>query len=439
MSADRMPISRGITRLADIPDGPGYHDDVDRRSDSVPTPAHSSSSPTTGTHAMSENRGSPRLWLLCPMLWRDLVRLASIASANARRPRQGRIGSPRESRSARLTTEMLEGRLMPSALSLLPSRPYRILQQEAITLHQASPETRNAPIAPAVLRRSLTATLLPIAPRQQWNENNGYCGETSIQSCALYFGTYVSQYRVRAFINPDQQSELLVGVNEQTALRALHLTFEQWNSRNPVPQWQSYLAWAKRAIQKGAPVIGTMYIKGMTDLDYDHIVPIVGYRSSFNTRRYHGSDTLLFNDNFNTATLARTFGTLAATRRSANSGRFNYSIPSRVDYGCAVTGIVDTLRETVPVRLQVDRSSEPDLIAGAQPVTMNATLTIQSLVPGKTYSLLRYDDPARVPDSGFLAQGGYTSTRTFTATTATQTMTDQFLSSGVVTYRCVAS
>ena len=388
---------------------------------------------------MSANRGSPGMWLPWLMRWRDLVRLASNSSANARRPRRGRAGNPRESRPAGLATEMLEVRLVPSALSPLPTQPHRILQHAAITVQQASPETRKAPIAPAALRRSVTTTRLPIAPRQQWNENNGYCGETSIQSCALYFGTYVSQYRVRAFINPDQQSQLLIGVNEQTALRALHLTFEQWNSRNPIPQWQNYLAWVKRSIQKGNPVIGTMYIKGMTDLDYDHIVPIVGVRSSFNARRYHGSDTLLFNDNFNTTTLARTFGTLAATRQIANSGRFRYSIPSRVDYGCAVTGIVDTLRETVPVRLQVDRSSEPNLIAGAQPVTMNATLTIQSLVPGKTYSLLRYDDPARVPDSGFLARGGYASARTFTATTTTQTLTDQFSSNGVVTYRCVAS
>ena len=169
---------------------------------------------------------------------------------------------------------MLEVRLVPSALSPLPTQPHRILQHAAITVQQASPETRKALIAPAALRRSVTTTRLPIAPRQQWNENNGYCGETSIQSCALYFGTYVSQYRVRAFINPDQQSQLLIGVNEQTALRALHLTFEQWNSRNPIPQWQNYLAWVKRSIQKGNPVIGTMYIKGMTDLDYDHIVPI---------------------------------------------------------------------------------------------------------------------------------------------------------------------
>ena len=380
---------------------------------------------------MSVTCRSIRAGLRCLTLFPNLVRLASRFFAGP--------GHPRAARPAGLGAETLEGRLTPSAVSPLATRADWFPHPAPIIHHRAALETRHAPITPASYRQAVSTTHLAISARQQWDENNGYCGETSVQSFALYFGTYASQYRVRAFINPDQQSQLLIGVNEQTPLRALHLTFEQWNSEGPSPQWRSYLAWVKRELQQGAPVIGTLYVKGMHDPDYDHIVPFIGFRSSLDTSRYHASDTLLFNDNYAAATLARTFTTLAATRRIANSGRFTYSIPSRVDYGCAVTGIVDTLRETVPVRLQVDRSSEPDLIAGAQPVTLNATVNIRSLVPGKTYSLLRYDDPARVPDSGFLAQGGYTSARPFTATAATQTFTDRFLSNGVVTYRCVAS
>lgn len=300
-------------------------------------------------------------------------------------------------------------------------------------------ELKRVANAPIPSRPAVRTTLLAIPPRQQWDENGGYCGETSIQSVALSFGTYASQYRIRAFINPDQQAQLLIGVNEQIALRALRLTFDQWNFNQPTPQAKNYLAWVKQKIQAGAPVIGTLYIRGMADPDYDHIVAMIGFRSSRDSKAYHPGDVLLFNDHFATAPLSRTFATLAATRRNANARSFLYAIPRRIDYGCAVTGIVDTLHETVPVRLQVDRSWEPDLIAGAQPVIMHATMSVQSLVPGKTYSLLRYDDPAVVPDSGFLANGGYAWARTFTATAATQTFTDQFLSNAVVTYRCVPS
>jgi hypothetical protein len=34
---------------------------------------------------------------------------------------------------------------------------------------------------------------LDIPVRLQWENDHGYCGETSIQSCALYYGNYISQ------------------------------------------------------------------------------------------------------------------------------------------------------------------------------------------------------------------------------------------------------
>ncbi len=42
--------------------------------------------------------------------------------------------------------------------------------------------------------------VLPIGPRFQWEENNGYCGETSLISAGLYYGQYGSQYDARAYV-----------------------------------------------------------------------------------------------------------------------------------------------------------------------------------------------------------------------------------------------
>lgn len=377
-------------------------------------------------------------WLPDACSWRPFPQAVRCSCRAAVRCGRG-VAASRGRRGTCLAAEALEARFTPSGFSPSLSQARWLLHHAPIIHQQSAVEVRQPTFAPAQLRQAHRSTLLPIPPRQQWEENNGYCGETTIQSFALYFGTYASQYRIRSFISPHQQDQLLVGVNEQAALRALHLTFEPWNFNRPTPQAQKYLAWVKQKLQTGAPVMGTLYVKGMTDPDYDHIVPFIGFRSSFDATRYHAGDTLLFNDNFATSTLSRTFGSLAATRRGANTRPFTYAIPSRVVYGCAVTGIVDPLRETVPVRLQVDHSSEPDLIAAAQPITMNATLSVQGLVPGRTYSLLRYDDPALVPDSGFLAAGRYTSARTFTAAAPTQSFADQFTSSAVVTYRCVAT
>jgi hypothetical protein len=57
-------------------------------------------------------------------------------------------------------------------------------------------------------------TVLPIAPRLQWNNGHGYCGETAVQACGLFYGSYFSCDQVRKAAG----SELLVGENANKAL-----------------------------------------------------------------------------------------------------------------------------------------------------------------------------------------------------------------------------
>jgi hypothetical protein len=304
--------------------------------------------------------------------------------------------------------------------------------------------TPTAPDSAGACSPAKTSVLLPIAPRIQWNEHGGYCGETCVQSFALYYGEYISQYEVRALYGPTQKvkSQFLVGApdhRDQKVLGDLHLTSQEWNDNESGPQYQDYLAWVKQELSSGHPVIGTVYINGLHDSDYDHIVPFVGYQSAQDGTAYHPGDHLLFYDNFSLKTISRSFSSLPATRTQANQGSHEYYLPQQVDYGVAVTGIVDPNHETVPVQLSINRSSEPDPFAKPppQPVTLKGTLTISSLVPGQSYTLLRYDDPTKVPDSHFLAAGGYASEQQFTATATVQTLYDTFSSDGCVIYRCV--
>ncbi|CAF4311410.1 unnamed protein product, partial [Adineta steineri] len=39
--------------------------------------------------------------------------------------------------------------------------------------------------------------LLNIPPRLQWANDNGYCGETALQSIGLYYGAWISQKLIR--------------------------------------------------------------------------------------------------------------------------------------------------------------------------------------------------------------------------------------------------
>lgn len=277
---------------------------------------------------------------------------------------------------------------------------------------------------------------LDIPPRAQWDNSHGYCGECSIQQFALYYGTYISQYRVREIIDPTQQQQVLVPDNSGPIFDALRLTYEAWNSTQSTPQYQNYLVWTKAHLQQAHPVILDVYMQGLSDLDYDHIIPATGFTSG-DTNLYHAADTLVFSDNYATNLFTRTFGTLYDTRAMSGNGATNtYCIPRDIDFGCAVTGIKDGSGTALPVALKVDRWDEPNISLGMLPVQLNATIQIGALTPGVAYVLLRYNDYHNVPTNNYLSSA-YNSATTFVATNRTQTLADAFMSDATVIYRCV--
>lgn len=76
---------------------------------------------------------------------------------------------------------------------------------------------------------SPNTTLLPIPLRFQWDNHNGYCGETSINSCLLYLGGgYISQLRAREAAG----SEVLLGENAAQAIEKFGLTCDNWDTDN---------------------------------------------------------------------------------------------------------------------------------------------------------------------------------------------------------------
>jgi len=277
---------------------------------------------------------------------------------------------------------------------------------------------------------------LDIPPRRQWDNNNGYCGEASIQQAALYFGTYISQYRAREIIDPTQQQDVWVPDNSGPIFDALRLSYSAWDPNQSTPQYQKYLVWIKSHLQQGHPVIFDVFVQGESDPDYDHIMVASGFTST-DTTMYHSTDTLTFNDNYETAPYTRTFGSLWDTRSmNGNGAVYEYCIPRDTDYGAAVTGIKDGSGTALPVSLKVNRWNEPNISQGASPVTLMATVQVSSLTAGQSYALLRYDDYHNVPTNNYLASADTTCT-VFTATGSTYTHVDQFMSDSIVIYRCV--
>lgn len=348
-----------------------------------------------------------------------------------------------------------------------PAQPAARTRRVAVSVARPSAAV-SAPARPAAATTYTAGSRLP--PRIQWNANYGYCGETAFVSAGLYYGQYISQYDARAIASKNarqslESSQLLLGVNDVAAAKAMHLNATAFNTAKQ-PTSTAFLTWVKSNVVAGSPVVigvfanqsrfyGTVNLNA-GDTEYDHIVAVTGItstRSLTGPTTYYADDVLTFNDGgLWTGTngqpqnsFSYPFGTFATTRQRANSKTGAvYSLKSGADYGIAITGIIDLNRDTVPVRLTTSVNAEtPTMIDGsntrpaAKPVTL--TITVSSLKPGTTYNLYRYSSMANVPDSTFNASAAKAAQKwTITISSgSTYTMTQTINSNEIAVYRAV--
>jgi hypothetical protein len=289
----------------------------------------------------------------------------------------------------------------------------------------------------AVARKALPYSIdNAIPPRLQWNENWGYCGEVSLISAGLYYGQYISQYDARALASPgvgqnEYSSQLLIGVNDQIAAAAMHLKAVEWNTQAETST-PTFVAWLKKNVTAGYPVAIGVFVNeylfyGNTDPQagssvYDHVVPVTGFAShhALPSGRYHASDTVTFNDNgewYSNGASPYVFtyeaAAFQADRAGANSPTGSiYSLPNTgQNYGIAVTGVMDTHHDTVPVQVTTSvNDEEPEIQNGSDsrppPSPVTLMVTVSGLTPGVAYNLYRYTSFDAVPDDHFNANAG---------------------------------
>ena len=308
-----------------------------------------------------------------------------------------------------------------------------------------------------------------LPPRIQWDANYGYCGEVSFISAGLNYGQYISQYDARALASKNagqrlESSQLLLGVNDVAAAKAMHLTATAFNTTQQ-PTSTAFLTWVKSNVTAGYPVVIGVFMNqnrfyGTTNLyagdtEYDHIVAVTGMTSTrplTGTATYYADDVLTFNDNGEWTTNGQpqnafsfAFGTFVTTRQQANAKTAAvYSLKNGGDYGIAITGIIDLSHETMPVRLTTSTNAEtPAIVDGsntrpaAKPVTL--TITVSSLKPGTTYTLYRYNSMTKVPDSNINANVANAAQKWTIkiASGSTYTMTQTINSNEIAVYRAV--
>jgi len=264
---------------------------------------------------------------------------------------------------------------------------------------------------------------LPIPPRQQWENNNGYCGEVALISAGLMYGQYVSQFDARRLATNNQLKELNFDSSAKAAM-GMHLTYELWPSDSH-QSVKDFLVWVKQSILTGIPIMIGIYMnlsifgeledKGQDD--YDHIVPVIGIQSShdLSDQSYYDDDYLIFSDNalFTPSgpdpnyLFRYQFGKFPLTRDQANDAHYPpYSLANdRPNYGMRITGVVST-DPVLPVQVITALDNEPNEIedgSTTRPASVRLPLTINvsGMAQGTKYKLYKYDDLKKVPTRQF--------------------------------------
>ncbi len=282
---------------------------------------------------------------------------------------------------------------------------------------------------------------LDILPRQQMDPNGGYSAETAIQTLALYRGAYLSQDKIRTLAT----APVTLDGNASMVLDTLHVAHDAWDSTGPQPQGVNFLAWTKLQIEQGVPVIYGQYASDAATPQptYDNAVPAIAIAATRPTV-FDGNDMLTSSDN-DGSKVPRQTGTYAQDRTSCmKTADQGGCLPLGVDFGIAIEGIADAQGATLPVNVKVDVDPEPNEAGGDPAVPVDATVIATGLTPGKSYTLLRYEDPTKLPTNASAAQmladaTAYTHRYDFIATDVLYTLTDPnpFQSDGTVYYRCI--
>ena len=295
-------------------------------------------------------------------------------------------------------------------------------------------------------------SMLDIPPRFMWGWGpgvSGYCGSMTIQTTAIYYGSYISEDRVRGMTGGHGGNhEILLGrggcCSAIDIMPQFALNVTQWKFwKEPQPQHESFLNWMEDAVNDGEPVAFGVYMKTEEDPDFDHIVPLVGFTGGSGSGR-----RLVFNDLHANASLALPISTFVSKRDECKAKlpwkeRFAYCLPFDVNYGIRVHGNVDRYNELLPARLIMDEWTEPDYSKedgkGESPKMLGASIVASGLQSGSRYALLQYDDPTLVPHSNFLSNktGGIVSRVDFVASGQTYSHRVAFMSDSTTFYRVV--
>ncbi|CAF3341169.1 unnamed protein product, partial [Rotaria socialis] len=164
-------------------------------------------------------------------------------------------------------------------------------------------------------------------------------------------------------------------------LSYLHFTYEEWDWMNaPQPQFRDYCRWMKRSILRRNPIMFGIFLRYMDYEDYDHIVPAIGIRYK-TENEFDPEDVIIYYDLYKKKVFEGILNEnkMGSTREFTRAKKYagNAWIPLDIDYGIAITGILDENQVTLPVRLSVSAWNEPNPAFHEDPIEMDGTVSVQ--------------------------------------------------------------
>jgi hypothetical protein len=282
---------------------------------------------------------------------------------------------------------------------------------------------------------------LDVPTRLQWGRTPdvpGFCGEQSLQMHGIFWGNWIStEYVYRAA----GSKELLIGEQDATTAKNLKFQYEVFPSEENAEDHDAFAQWVKMHIDKGRIVVFGGYELKPVGLDnYDHIMPIMGYRvDTADPATVTGFWVASLFDK------PHQLITRFANRAECTAGETDPSTwcsPTERAFAIALLGVEDTKKETVRTMLVMPSWYEPDWSQvdklNEKPIDFTVKAVVWGLTVGNRYSILRFSTLASLPTSNFLG-GKFTKRVDFTATAAKMEFAafDKFSSNSTMFYRTV--
>lgn len=255
--------------------------------------------------------------------------------------------------------------------------------------------------------------------RYQYDQNNGYCGEVSLQVLMLEHGVWIPQEAARAAGG----GELLPGLNYDRALQKLKVAYEAFKGRG----YDEFMRWTKAQLQKGLGVVTVGYFRGGRDSEYDHIMPVVAYKAC------PSGDAVLVHSNYDTRPVERALADFSCTKNNKKDAiKRAGCVPRDTRWGYAIKGAAGAPAGP-RAELFVQNPREPGL---GKSVQMAGRVRLSGLQPGRRYALHRLGaQPKTAAEAAAASQWS----QAFVADAADRVVDVAFASNKVAHFVCVAA